>query len=225
MSRVEVVPLKWRDDPIGEVEFPGRKLVIRHGIGSGLARDPNEKDVVWAVAGRGTNLKVKTAIMDYGWGAPQRCRGRSDAKVMPRLDLGPYLAKLRIDRQEVELGAIVPLTDPRGKPIPGGPTPGGDHLLLEPAYDLAGQPIAADPMGMDTEGIAALSDGGFWVGEEYGPSLVRVDGGGRIIRRLVPQGSPNSQADHVEACLPALAARRHLNRGFEAIALAPSENR
>jgi hypothetical protein len=78
---------------------------------------------------------------------------------------------------------------------------------------------------MDTEGVAALADGSFWLGEEYGPSLVQVGQDGTVKRRLVPKGSAIEGSDHVEDRLPALAARRHLNRGFEAVAVAPSEDR
>ena len=225
MDAVEIVPLRWRDDPIGEVDFPGKKLVIRHGIGSGLARDPHEQGVVWAIADRGPNLKVETAIDHYGWDAPEACRGQEDAKVMPNLEFGPYLAKLRIHDQEVELIATLRLMDAAGDTIPGCPVPDGDHLQCEPSYDFDGRPIAPNPMGMDTEGVAALSDGSFWIGEEYGPSLVQVGHDGTVRRRLVPEGSAIEAADHVEGVLPALAARRHLNRGFEAVAVAPSEDR
>ena len=224
MSKVEIERLRWRDDPIGEVEFPGKKLVIRHGIGSGLARDPREESAVWATADRGPNLKVKTAIDEYGWDAPEACRGQDDAKVMPNLEFGPYLAKLRISGQEVELIDTVRLTDPGGDAIPGCPLPDGDHLQCEPTYGFDGRPIAPNTTGMDTEGVAALADGSFWLGEEYGPSLVQVGPDGTVRRRLVPEGSASRGSDYVQDWLPAMAARRHLNRGFEAIAVPPSEN-
>src|SRR5687768_16630402 len=119
MSSVEVVPLRWSDDPIGEVEFPGKTLVLRHGIGSGLSRDrrASDSDYVWAVADRGPNLKRKVAVDDYGWTAPPECKDQPDAKVMPRIEMGPYLAKLRIDDDEVALVEIVRLSDPNGRPI------------------------------------------------------------------------------------------------------------
>jgi hypothetical protein len=37
------------------------------------------------------------------------------------------------------------------------------------------RPLEPDPNGTDSEGLVALEDGGFWVGDEYGPSLLRVD--------------------------------------------------
>jgi hypothetical protein len=55
---------------------------------------------------------------------------------------------------------------------------GSVHAKAEPAFDLAGAALPADPGGADSEGLIALSDGGFWVGDEYGPSLLRLNGKG-----------------------------------------------
>jgi len=226
MSSVQVVPLQWSDDPIGQVDFPGKTLVLHHGIGSGLSRDRREPGVVWAIADRGPNLKREVAVDDYGWKAPDACKDQPDAKVMPRLDMGPYLAKLRVADDAIALEEIVRLTSGDGRPIPGCPVPDGPHHQCEPAYDLAGAAIAPDPAGMDTEGVAALRDGGFWLGEEYGPSLVLADRAGRIVRRLVPRSAAIADAAAgIEDALPEVAARRHLNRGFEGIAVSPSEDR
>jgi hypothetical protein len=118
------------------------------------------------------------------------------------------------------------LADPDGRPIPGLPIIGSDLALLEPAFDLDGAPLGPDPAGIDPEGLAALSDGGFWVSEEYGPSLLRLGPDGRVRLRLVPEGVSLPGAPYpVEAWLPAIAARRQLNRGFEAVAVSPSEAR
>jgi hypothetical protein len=85
-----------------------------------------------------------------------------------------------------------------------------------------GSPIAPAPGGVDSEGIAAAPDGGFWIGDEYGPSLLRVEADGRVRMRWVPEGESGSVADApypCRDCLPALAAKRHVNRGFEALAI------
>lgn len=225
MTDVRITELRWADEPIGEVRFPARTLTLRHGIGSGLAHDPSEPGAVWAVADRGPNLDVHVAVADYGWRAPQSCAGQPEAKIMPRLDLGPYLAKLRVTETTVELDRTVRLVSRDGQPVPGNPVPERDQIQCEPAYDIEGEPIPPDVQGMDTEGIAALADGSFWIGEEYGPSLVKADASGRVLRRLVPEGSPLAETEAAEGCLPAIAARRHLNRGFEAVTPAPSEQR
>ena len=102
--------------------------------------------------------------------------------------------------------------------------PGGAQAEQEPVFDLSGQPLGTDPGGADTEGIAAMPDGTFWIAEEYGPSLLRVDRGGRVLTRWVPKGQGHwyeGAGYPIEEKLPPLASARKLNRGFEAITAAP----
>lgn len=213
--------LDWADAPLGEIELPKGTMRFRSGFGSGLSRRAGDPPgIVWAVGDRGPNIKVKAAVKLYGLDRLEPLRSEAGAKIMPRLDLGPALAELRVAGDRVELVRSLRIADAGGRPVSGLPVPGGPHTRCEPAFDLAGEPLDPDPSGLDTEGIAALPDGGFWVGDEFGPSLVRLDSGGRVVKRLVPEGVALEGAAYpVEARLPAIAARRQLNRGFEAIAL------
>ncbi len=215
--------LDWADEPLGEIELPKRTLRFRSSFGSGLSRRAgDEPGIVWAVGDRGPNIKVKTAVKLYGLDRLESLRGEEGAKIMPRTDLGPALAELRVADGRVELLRTLRISDSQGRPVSGLPVPAGSHMLCEPAFDLTGEPLEPDPSGLDTEGVAALPDGGFWVADEFGPSLVRLDSGGRVLKRLVPEGTDLTGAAYpVEACLPAIAGRRRLNRGFEAVALSP----
>jgi hypothetical protein len=215
--------LDWSDEPLGEIRLPKGTMHLRSGFGSGLSRRPDDPPgLVWAAGDRGPNIKVETAVGLYGLDRLESLGGEEGAKIMPRLDLGPAIARLRIAGGRVELVRSLRITDSDGRPVSGLPVPGGPHTRHEPAFDLDGERLAPDPSGLDTEGIAALADGGFWVSDEFGPSLVRLDSEGRVLRRLVPEGTDLEGAAYpVEACLPAIAARRQINRGFEAIALSP----
>lgn len=215
--------LVWTDPSLGEIELPKAAMKLTAGFGSGLAtRAGDPPGTVWAVGDRGPNLKVGTVVRRYGLDGLEPLRIVAGAKIMPRPDLGPAVAELRVTDGRVELVRSLPLKDSVGRPVSGLPPPGSRHARREPAFDLDGRPLPPDPSGLDTEGIAALPDGGFWVGDEYGPSLVRLEPDGRVLRRLVPQGSGIAGAAYpVEERLPAIAARRQLNRGFEAIALSP----
>jgi hypothetical protein len=185
-----------------------------------LARRPGDPpETVWAICDRGPNLKVKDAIGLYGAEGLEALKEIDGAKLMPRPDLGPEIAELRVSADRVDLVRTLRLRDREGRPVSGLPLPPGPNLLSEPAFDLSGRPLAPDPGGMDTEGIAALPGGGFWVSEEFGPSLVRIDADGRVLRRLVPQGVALEAPYEVAPRLPAIATRRKLNRGFEALAL------
>lgn len=222
MSRA-VERLDWADEALGEIELPKRTLRLRSGFGSGLSRRAGDPPgIVWAVGDRGPNIKVKDAVELYGLDRLEPLLSEDGAKIMPRLDIGPAIAELRISGDRVELVRSLPISDAGGRPVSGLPVPGGPHTRCEPAFDLDGEALLPDPSGLDTEGIAAPADGGFWVSDEFGPSLVRLDAEGRVLKRLVPEGGGLDGAGYeVEACLPAIADRRRLNRGFEAIALSP----
>jgi hypothetical protein len=219
----EVCPMAWSDEQLGSIALPKRALNIVMGFGSGLARRAGDPPgLIWAVGDRGPNLKVKTLVKRYGMEALRDLQAFPGAKVMPRLDLGPAIAKLQVHRDWVELLEVMRLSAADGSPLSGLPTLSGENALCEPAFDLAGTPLQPDPSGLDTEGIIACADGGFWVGDEFGPSLVRLDAQGQVLVRYVPQGVTLEGARYaVEPALPALASRRQLNRGFEAIAQSP----
>ena len=216
MKDTKVERLRWHDPEIGRLAFPKATMILRHGFGSGLALRPGDPaGHFWAIGDRGPNIKVREAIHRYGMDHLAPLTDLAGAKVMPRIDVGPALAELRIVGDHVELLRILPLTTADGRPVSGLPNPGTDQLLSEPVFDIAGVPIGADPDGLDTEGLVATSDGGFWVGDEFGPSLVRLEATGAIIRRLRPDGTADA--------LPAIASRRQLNRGFEALAISGDE--
>ena len=214
--------LDWTDAPLGEIDLPKGKMRIRSGFGSGLSRRPGDPPgLVWAVGDRGPNIKVETAVELYGLDCLRDLASEKGAKIMPRIDLGPALGQLRVAGDRVELVRDLRIRDAEGRPVSGLPIPGGPHTRHEPAFDLDGKKLPPDPSGLDTEGLAAFDDG-FWVSDEFGPSIVRLDSQGRVLRRLVPRGSDLADAGYpVEQSLPAIAARRQINRGFEAIALSP----
>ena len=213
--------LRWSDARLGAIAQPGGTIAIRESFGSGLAIRPGDPPgVVWAIGDRGPNLKIGTMIELYGREDLRRLADRAGAKVMPRLDLGPSIARLRVEQDRIELLEVLRLTDSAGRPVSGLPMPDSVHAASEPCFDLEGAPIAADPSGLDTEGIVALADGGFFVSDEFGPSLARVDAAGRVQARFIPEDSRLDGAGYpIHPCLPAIASARQLNRGFEAVAL------
>jgi len=224
-----VTPLAWTDQPLGEVALPGGTLRASIGLGSGLARragDPPGR--VWALCDRGPNLKPPLALERYGVEAARALVGVDGAKILPFPAFAPAIHELQVDGDSVRLLKVLPLHGGDGAPLNGLPLPGGPEAAMEPAFDLAGRPLGASPLGVDTEALVALADGGFWVAEEYGPSLLRVAPDGRVLSRWFPAGTGERWAAPGYAVadrLPADAARRRLNRGFEALALSGDESR
>jgi hypothetical protein len=209
LRRPEVTELRWRDPPLGEIATPRGRLRLTLSVGSGLTRragDPPGR--VWGLGDRGPNLKIATAIKRYGLEHLAPLRDRPGAKVLPLPDFQPMLAELQVGAHRVELVRTLPLATPQG-PLSGRALPGSAEAAMEPTFDLAGHPLAPDAAGADPEGVAALADGGFWVSEEYGPSILRVDAEGVVRARITPPG----------------ASRRRLNRGFEGLAISGDERR
>ena len=60
-------------------------------------------------------------------------------------------------------------------------------LLKDPSkpYDPIHEPIKLDDYGLDSEGLAALNDGTFWVSDEYGPHIVHYDANGKKLVVLI----------------------------------------
>jgi hypothetical protein len=224
MPDISLERLAWEDPVIDRLMLPRGTMTLRYGFGSGLAqRAGAPSGHVWAIGDRGPNIKVPDIISQYGLNHLASLLGVSGAKIMPRTDIGPTLAELRVEGNAVTLVRTVPLTTFVGRQVSGLANPGSEDLLAEPVFDLSGAAIEPDPDGLDTEGLIALSDGGFWVGDEFGPSLVRLDADGAVVTRMLPGPSAASSSTDTPAGLPAIAAKRQLNRGFEALAISADE--
>jgi hypothetical protein len=219
--------LAWRDEPLREIVLPRGRLCVTRGIGSGLTHRRGEApNVLWAIGDRGPNLKVGDAIQRFGLETLRPLLGRDGAKIMPCLEQGPAIVELRVDGDQVTLVRSCPWRGSEGRPVSGLPPPAGSHAECEPAFSLTGAALGSDPSGVDSEGIAALAGGGFWIADEYGPSLLKVDNEGVVTIRWVPIGMERmfeGAAYPIAAVLPAIASARRLNRGFEALALSPDE--
>jgi hypothetical protein len=223
---LRATPLRYDDQLLRTLELPGGTLRITAGVGSGLARRASDPPATfWAVGDRGPNMKPEVAARRFGLTELGE-DASEDAKVMPCPDIGPALSEFRIEGNAVRMVRTIPLTDRSGRALPGLPPPGTDAGRTEPALAIDGQRLAPDPGGVDSEGIAAAADGSFRIGDEYGPSILHVDASGRVLARWVPAGTEAgfAGADYpVVSALPAIAARRRLNRGFEALALSEDE--
>lgn len=219
--------LDYVDEPLATLDLPGGMLSVTRGLGSGLTRRAGDAPgVVWAVGDRGPNLKIPFAVERYGLTDLDHLAELPGAKVMPFPGIGPAISELRITGDHVECLSTIALRDRSGRPLSGLPlsVSGLPGQFSEPAFDISGNPLSPDPSGADTEGIAAAADGSFWVADEYGPSIFHVAPDGIVLVRWVPQGCGDAfaGADYpVVEALPAIAAYRQLNRGFEALALSP----
>lgn len=176
------------------------------GIGSDLypAERPGE---YWTVTDRGPNGQISV--------------GKDKRRTFPVPGFDPAIVKIRVVGDRIDVLKAIPLTTASGKPVTGLPNQAGRDEAPY-TYD-ARTPLAYNPDGLDTEGLVRDRDGGFWLVDEYGPSLVHVSPQGRVLARHVPEGLHLTGADYpVIESLPSVFLGRKINRGFEGLALLPN---
>jgi len=217
-------------ESLGSVTFTGgNTIALEVGFGSGAThRTGDPADVFYTITDRGPNVKCKDSGKVIG--VTDFCgAGNGSDKVFPIADYAPRIYKIKLNKDFTsEILDIIELKDAAGAAISGITNP----LIstnTEKAFGPDGAPVAFDANGLDTESIAALSDGTFWISDEYGPSLVHVAADGRIIERVVPSIvaadlATASYPVNSNSTLPNVLAKRKLNRGIESVAVAPDES-
>lgn len=69
-----------------------------------------------------------------------------------------------------------------GKPVPSGLTGSTNEVAL----DFNMNNLGTDVNGLDTEGISLDKDGNFWISDEYGPFVAKVDKKAISLKNTVP---------------------------------------
>lgn len=191
------------------------------GFGSAMTKDPKSINRFYALTDRGPNATFTGA---YGKG-----------KKFPAPDYTPRIGLFEVGISgEISLVKTTLLKRPDGSLITGlpntsalggtGETPynaDGSPVLVDGslAYDETSNPIKLDDYGLDPEGLVVLSDGSFWVSDEYGPHMVHFDAEGKEIDRI----NAFPADDRVTHFLPEEFSHRRANRGMEGLSITPDE--
>lgn len=149
------------------------------------------------------------AIEDRG---PNRASGGTAEFLRPRHH--QKLLRLRWDRGQPVLVGVdsIRLGKHWTTGLPSPLFPGSERAVAK-GRDGRERILETDSVGFDFEGLAPDGRGGFWASDEYGPRLVHLarDSAGYSIDAALAPG----------AGLPAVFARRALNRGLEALCRTP----
>jgi hypothetical protein len=203
-----------------------RVLNLSVGIGSGAFRHPDDPpNVIWTVGDRGPNLTCSEVKPVVGIDLAV-CRDHKGARVYFAPSYAPSIYRVQLQEDgHFRITDVIALKDRDGRPLNGLPNPRRTGTT-EIAFDGRGRPLEQDVHGIDAEGLVRLTDGTFWVADENGPSLLNFTADGRLIARHVPQGTESDYEGaryDVIGSLPAILARRQLNRGIESVAVSPDE--
>ena len=209
--------------------YPEQKLEIRGGgYGSDAAAHPTNANQFYALTDRGPNA-------DFDGIA-----GKGKQFLVPNYTPSIGLFELQADGKIIKVKELL-LKDRQGNPISGLPNPKALGGTNEVPYDIDGQPMTVNPNlpfdavtnpiktdinGLDPEGLAALTDGSFWVSDEYGPHLVHYDANGVEIARINAFASDernNVIINGKQVLLPPEFTKRRANRGMEALTMTPDQ--
>ena len=209
-------------------------LELDIAFGSGafhLASDP--VNVFYTITDRGPIVPCKDSKKVFG--KKNLCKNNgitdNDGKIFLLRDYAPRINKIRLNhhkssgRTDAEVLQTILLRDNNGHPIKGIANP-LKSAKTEKLFTTKGKRIPFDPSGLDTEALIRLSNGSFWLSDEYAPSLVHVALDGKIINRVVPQGIDDDLENArypVSAGLQKILRSRPVNRGIEALAVSPDE--
>lgn len=199
---------------VANAKKPGETFEIRNGgYGSAAAAHPTQINQFYVLTDRGPNG-------DYS--GPE-----GSGKLFPVPDYTPRIGLFELtETGSVKLVKEILLKDRAGKAITGLPNSSQLGGTGEIAYDINAQAIRdadgnikTDDYGLDSEGLAALKDGSFWVSDEYGPHIVHFDANGQEIGRInpFPEDARNSFT------LPKEFAKRRANRGMEGLTITPDQ--
>lgn len=205
------LPYTVLDGTIDDGAKPGAKMEIRNGgYGSAAAAHPTNPNQFYALTDRGPNATY------------------ADGKMFPTPDYTPRIGLFEIQSNgSVKKIKEILLKDKDGNNISGLPNPAGYGATNEKPYDKEGNLITEDDnvtgktdlYGLDSEGLAALNDGTFWVSDEYGPHMVHFDANGVEIDRINPFVDDNRTSIN----LPAEFIKRRKNRGMEGLTITPDQ--
>ncbi len=198
-------------------------IAVREGGFSGMCVIPNTNGTeYWVVSDRGPNI-------DCGKANPVGCTPTYD-KMYAFPNYAPKIHRVRLSGDSVQILQTIVLRRPGGAPASGllNPTGFGSTAAEMPSTDTvlncanyASKLAAKDVWGVDSEGILVDKDGNFWLCDEGGACIWKVNPDGMVLKRYTPYAQlAGSQPE--DFAIDTVFGYRKNNRGFESICMTPN---
>ncbi len=190
---------------------------------SGLYPIPNTNGKeFWVCSDRGVNVDAANAN-------PSGCTPTYD-KIYGFPNYAPKIHRIRLNGDSIQILQTITMKRPGGTTATGilNPTGYGSTAIEEASTDTvltcanyASKIAAKDIWGIDAEGIAVDKDGYFWICEEGGPTIWKLNQNGVVVKRYTPYAGM-AGAQPIDVAIDTVFKYRKNNRGFEGITIAPN---
>lgn len=205
--------------PIGQFQ----SINFREGGFSGLFPIPNTNGKeFWTLSDRGVNIDGASANTST-------CRPTYD-KIFSFPSYSPKIHRIRIQGDSVQILQSITIKRPDGTGATGILNPTGfgstaaELVSTDTVLNCANfskKTAAKDVWALDCEGLVVDKDGNFWVCEENGPTIWKLNPNGIVINRYSPYANligAQPEDLQIDTCFK----YRKNNRGFENITIAPN---
>lgn len=204
-------------------------ITFREGGFSAMQYIPNTNGTeFWIVTDRGVNIDAANANTSATPSTlyPTGCVPTYD-KIYAFPSYAPKIMRIKIVGNEVQILQSITLKRPNGTDVSGliNPTGFGSTAaevastnVVTDCANFDANTTAKDIWGIDSEGLDIDSDGNFWICEEGGPTIWKVNPNGVVLKRYTPYALQYPEDVAID---PAFAFRRN-NRGFEGLTITPN---
>lgn len=176
----------------------------------------------WTCSDRGVNIDCASAN-------PSGCTPTYD-KMFVFPTYAPKIHRIRINGDSVQILRTITMKRPGGTNATGimNPTGFGSTATEVASTDTVlncanfnAKTAAKDIWAIDPEGLVVDKEGNFWISEENGPTIWKLNPNGVVVKRYSPYANlVGAQTQDVQ--IDTVFKYRKNNRGFESIAIAPN---
>jgi hypothetical protein len=200
-----------------------QSINFREGGFSGLYPIPNTNGKeFWICTDRGVNVDAANANLSA-------CRPTYD-KIYGFPSYTPKIFRVRLSGDSVQILQTIALKRPSGTAATGvlNPTDFGSTVAevastdtVKDCTNFAIKITPKDIWAIDAEGLVVDANGYFWICEEGGPTIWKVNANGVVVKRFTPYANL-SGAQPQDVLIDTAFKYRKNNRGFEGISITPN---
>ena len=176
----------------------------------------------WVCSDRGVNVDCASAN-------PAACHPTYD-KLFSFPDYAPKIHRIRIQGDSIQIIRTITMKRPGGTTAKGVLNPVGfgstaaELATTDTVNDCANfltKTTAKDIWGIDPESLVVDKEGNFYISEENGPTIWKLNQNGEVVKRYTPYANL-SGAQTQDVAIDTIFKTRKNNRGFESLAITPN---